>query len=98
MKSERFVKLTKSLQNVGKLKKTRIRTKDTFSIEDIFGLIEQKEISKQQSDKKLSEGRISKAKLTILRYYRQYGKNKYNVRICQKVEETLNEDNDIKSN
>jgi len=40
MKSERFVKLTKSLQNVGKLKKTRIRTKDTFSIEDIFGLIE----------------------------------------------------------
>ncbi len=74
-----FCKANEVFVKYRRVKKIYIRIGDAFSIEDAFGLIEQKEVDKQQSDRRPSEGGMLEVKPTTLQYYRQCGKNGYNI-------------------
>ena len=52
----------------------------------------------QQSGGRLAKGGATETRVAAQRHCRQCGKAGHNVRTCQEVEETLDEDSDVESN
>ena len=81
-----------------RVKKTRVRARGALTIEDVHNLIEQKEIVRQQLSGRSVEGGVVQAGSSGVRRCGRCGKTNHNVRTCQEVEETSEEDSDIESN
>ena len=93
-----FRKTNQVLIKRRRTKKTRIRTRDVLTVENVHSLIEQKEIVRQQlNGRSVEEGVVQTESLNVRRCKR-YEKTNYNIRICQKIKETSKKDSDIESN
>ena len=79
-------------------KKTRIRVGDILTVKNVYSLIEQKEIVRQQLSERLVKGNVVQTGSSSIRRCKRCDKTNYNVRIYQKVKETFEEDNNIESN
>ncbi len=79
-------------------KKIRVQAEGALSIEDAYSLIEQKKAVRQQSSRRSAEGGVVRVGPSGLWRCRRCGKTGHNIRTCQEVEETSEEDNDIESN
>ena len=93
-----FYKINLILIKRQRIKKIRIRIEDTFTVENVHSLIKQKEIVRQQLSKRSVEESIVQTRSSGLRHYERCDKTNHNVRTCQEVEETSEEDSDIENN
>ena len=91
-------KTNQALVKHRRTKKTRVRVGDALTVEDVYSLIEQKEIVRQQLSGRSVEGGIVQARASGLRHCERCDKTNYNVRTCQEVEETSEKDSDIEDN
>ena len=65
-----------------RVKKTCIRVEGVLTIKDVYSLIEQKEIVRQQSSKRSVKEDVTRIRSSSLRYYGRCNKTDHNVRIC----------------
>jgi len=79
-------------------KKTRVRAGGALSVGDAQVLIDEKDAATQQSGGRSAKGGAAEARPATQQHCRGCGKTGYNVRTCQEVEETLDEDSDVESN
>ena len=93
-----FYKTNQTLIKCRKTKKTRVRTRDVLTVEDVHSLIEQKEIVRQELNKRLVEEDVVQTGSSDVRRCKRYSKTNYNVRICQEIKETSEKDNNIENN
>ena len=93
-----FRKTNQTLVKRRRTKKTRIRTRDVLIVKNVHSLIKQKEIVRQQSNERSVKGSITRDRSSGLQYYGRCDKTNHNVRICQEIKETSEEDNDIEDN
>ena len=91
-------KTNKILVKRRRIKKIRIRVGDVLIVEDIYSLIKQKEIVRLQLSKRSVKENIVQIRSSSLRRYKKCNKTNYNVRTCQEIEETSEENNDIENN
>lgn len=91
-------KTNQALTKRRRAKKTRVRAEDALTVENAHSLIEQKEIIRQQLSERSVEESIAQARSSGLRHCGRCGKTNHNVRICQEVKETSEEDSDIQNN
>ena len=91
-------KTNETLVKRQRIKKTRIRTGDVLTIEDIHNLIKQKEIVRSQLSKRSIKEDIVQIRSSSLRRYERCDKTNHNVRTYQEIEETSEKDNDIENN
>ncbi len=81
-----------------KAKRTYIQAGEALSVEDALGLIEHKESGMQQLCRRLSYESEPETRPAILQRYKQCGKTRHNIRTCQEVEKTSEEENDVELN
>ena len=93
-----FRKTNQTLIKYQRTKKIRIRTGDILTIENVYSLIKQKEIVRQQLSERSVKESIVQTESSDVRRCRRCNKTNYNVRICQEIEETSEKDNNIESN
>ena len=79
-------------------KKTRIRVRGTFTVENVHNLIEQKEIVRQQLSRRSMKETITQTRSSGLRHCERCDKTNHNVRTCPEIEDTSEKDNDIENN
>jgi len=91
-------KANEALAKRRRAKRSRIKAGGALSIEDAQELITQRETVKQQSDGRPVEGGVSEAGPATQRHCSRCGKTGHNVRTCQEVEETSDEESCIECN
>jgi len=79
-------------------KKTRVRAGGALSVGDAQVLIDERDAATQQSGGRSAKGGATETRAAAQRHCRQCGKAGHNVRTCQEVEETSDEDSDVESN
>jgi hypothetical protein len=79
-------------------KKTRVRAGGALSVEDAQDLIDQKDAVKRQSGGRSAAGGTSQAGPATQRHCKRCGKTGHNVRTCQEVEATSDEESCIECN
>ena len=78
-------------------KKTRVRAGRALSVQDALDLIEPKDIEGSEKDQTSSDRGGKQTGSSTSRRYSKCGKASHNVRTCQEVEETSEEDTEIES-
>ena len=91
-------KTNKVLVKRRRTKKIYVRIKDTLTVENVHSLIKQKEIVRSQLSGRSVEEDIVQVKSSGLRRCGRCDKTNHNVRTCQEIKETSEEDNDIENN
>ena len=85
-------KANEALAKRRKAPKTRVRAGGALSVEDAHSLIEQREAIRERSSGRSTEGSVAQAGSSGLRCCGRCGKTGHNVRTCQEVVETSEED------
>ena len=93
-----FHKINQILIKYRRIKKIYVQVRNVLTIENVYSLIKQKEIVRQQLSKRSIKEDIVQVRSLDLQHYGRCGKTNYNVRTCQEIEETSEEDSDIESN
>ena len=93
-----FRKTNQVLVKRQRTKKIRIQTRDVLTVKDVHSLIKQKEIVRQQLNRRWVKENIVQTRSSGLRRCKKCNKTNYNVRIYQEIEETFKKDSNIESN
>ena len=93
-----FRKINKVLIKRRKTKKIRIRTEDVLTIENVHSLIKQKEIVRPQLSKRSMKESVIQTGSSSVRHCERCDKMNHNIRTCQEIKETSEEDSDIENN
>ena len=93
-----FHKVNQVLIKRRRVKKIRIQTGGVLTVEDVHSLIKQKEIVRQQLNRRSMEENIVQTRLSDLRHCERCDKTNHNVRTCYEIEETSEKDSNIESN